>query len=189
MDLPGLLSVDGADALGAQPYLHAPAAAVASWKRRLAGPGFKIGLVWSGLAAAPQNRYRMFDPAQLSDRLAAPDIRFFGLQLPAQGVAPCPQGVEDLSAELLEFGETAGVLANLDLLICADTSAAHLAGGMGVPVWIPLAATADWRWRIRDQENPWYPSARLFRQQVPMQWTEVFAAIARELQLLRSRAC
>lgn len=190
MDLPGLLGIDSPDAAGAAPYLRAPAAAAKAWKRRLAGPGFKIGLVWSGLAAAPQNRQRMFDPAQLTGRLAAPDIRFFGLQLPAQGVAPCPAGAEDLSAELTDFGATAGVLANLDLLISADTSAAHLAGGMGVPVWIPLAAGADWRWRIGGRENPWYPSVRLFRQPVAMQWTEVFEAIAGELRLLRrSKAC
>jgi tetratricopeptide (TPR) repeat protein len=182
MDLPGLLGVHGIDALGEEPYLRAPAAAAETWKRRLAGAGLKVGLVWSGLATAPQNRYRMFDPAHLIRELGAlPHVRLFGLQLPGRGIAPCPSGVEDLSGALADFGETAGVLANLDLLIAADTSTAHLAGGMGVPVWIPLSAAADWRWRICDRENPWYPSARLFRQSAPMQWGEVFASIAAEL--------
>ncbi len=181
-DLPGILGIDSVDALAANAYLRAPEAARDEWKHRLAGAEFKIGLVWSGLASAPQNRYRMFDPQQLLAQLARlPGIRIFGLQLAGEGIAPCPQGVEDLSAALDDFGETAGILANLDLLISADTATAHLAGGMGVPVWVPLALGADWRWRIGNKENPWYESARLFRQTQPMRWDEVFAAIAAEL--------
>lgn len=51
----------------------------------------------------------------------------------------------------------------LDLLITVDTSTAHLAGALGLPVWIVLAKPPDWRWQLDRPNLPWYPSARLYR--------------------------
>ena len=143
---------------------------------RLAGPGLAIGLVWSGLTSATQNRYRVFDPAALVQALGG-RARLFGLQMPGDWVAPCQPGVTDLSSELFDFGETASVLKQIDILISAETAVAHLGGALAVDTWIPMPLTADWRWRIAAIESPWYPSVRLFRQTRPMQWDDVFIAI------------
>jgi hypothetical protein len=69
----------------------------------------------------------------------------------------------------------------LDLVITSDTSIPHLAGALGMPVWMALAALPDWRWGLRGDECPWYPSMRLFRQAAPGDWAGVFRRIARAL--------
>jgi ADP-heptose:LPS heptosyltransferase len=82
---------------------------------------------------------------------------------------PC---MTDLSAELPDFGETAALIENLDLIVSVDTAIGHLAGAMGKPVWILLPKAADWRWLLHRNDSPWYPSARLFRQRKPGVWDE-----------------
>ena len=67
--------------------------------------------------------------------------------------------------DLRDFSDTAALLDLMDLVITVDTSVAHLAGAMGKPVWILLPFNADWRWLLDRSDSPWYPSAKLFRQQ------------------------
>ena len=69
--------------------------------------------------------------------------------------------------------DTAAVMRNLDLVITIDTAIAHLAGGLGVPVWVMLPHSADWRYHIDRSDSPWYPSMRLFRQPTPGDWKTV----------------
>jgi hypothetical protein len=75
-------------------------------------------------------------------------------------------------------------MQNLDLVITSDTSSAHLAGALNVPVWLALSWSPSWRWLTARSESPWYPSARLFRQQAFGDWPSVFRAIAAELSRL-----
>jgi ADP-heptose:LPS heptosyltransferase len=94
--------------------------------------------------------------------------------------------VEDLGTQLDpgadQFIDTAGVLENLDLLITADTSVAHLAGALGRPVWVLLPYAADWRWMLEREDSPWYPTMRLFRQRAFGNWEEVFQRVREALQ-------
>src|SRR6516225_1619539 len=62
-----------------------------------------------------------------------------------------------------------------------NTSIAHLAGGLAVPVWVALGIGADWRFLMRRDDNPWYPTMRLFRQTRFGDWDEVFARISNVL--------
>jgi ADP-heptose:LPS heptosyltransferase len=78
--------------------------------------------------------------------------------------------------------DTAAIMMNLDLIITSDTSVPHLAGSMGVPVWIALPYVASWQWMRDRSDTPWYPTARLFRQKSPGNWKEVFAEMYDELQ-------
>jgi ADP-heptose:LPS heptosyltransferase len=80
--------------------------------------------------------------------------------------------------------ETAAILMGLDLVITADTALAHLAGALGVPVWVVLQSVPDWRWFIAREDSPWYPTMRLFRQHVRGDWPEVLDRVAAELALL-----
>ena len=77
--------------------------------------------------------------------------------------------------------DTAAVMRNLDLVITSDTAVAHLAGALGVPVWVALGRSCDWRWLDEREDSPWYPTMRLFRQERLGDWEGVFAAIAVEL--------
>jgi ADP-heptose:LPS heptosyltransferase len=76
-------------------------------------------------------------------------------------------------------------MANLDLVITVDTSIAHLAGALGVPVWIALVHSPDWRWMLQRSDSPWYPSARLFRQPHPGDWQSVVQEMAAALDRRR----
>src|SRR5206468_10739396 len=84
--------------------------------------------------------------------------------------------------ELETFQDTAAVMTLLDLVITADTSVAHLAGALGVPVWLALAKIADWRWLFDREDSPWYPTMRLFRQSSLGDWKSVFDRMAAELR-------
>jgi hypothetical protein len=82
------------------------------------------------------------------------------------------------------FMDTAAVLVSLDLVITSDSAVAHLAGALGVPVWMVLPRSADWRWLHAGETSPWYPTMRLYRQQQLGQWADVFAQVATDLQIL-----
>jgi len=85
------------------------------------------------------------------------------------------------------FLDTAAIMQNLDLVITSDTSTAHLAGALGVPVWVALGASPDWRWLSDRDDSPWYPSMRLFRQKDWGRWDDVFATMAATLAELVGR--
>lgn len=80
-----------------------------------------------------------------------------------------------------DFADVAGLIANLDLVISVDTSIAHLAGAMDVPVWILLPWNAEWRWMTARADTPWYRSARLFRQPAQGRWDLVISDVLRVL--------
>lgn len=83
--------------------------------------------------------------------------------------------------ELTDFSDTAALISQLDLVISVDTSVAHLAGALGKPVWILLTHAPDWRWLLDRHDSPWYPSARLFRQQETREWRSVATQVRQAL--------
>ena len=92
-------------------------------------------------------------------------------------------GQDDFDASF-DFQDTAAVLANCDLLLSADSSVVHLAGAMGLPVWVALSWVPEWRWGLNGTSTPWYSSARLFRQPQPGDWPSVIEAMAIALRQL-----
>jgi len=78
--------------------------------------------------------------------------------------------------------DTAAVMQQLDLVITVDTSIAHLAGALGVPVWVILPHTSDWRWMLNRTNSPWYPTMQLFRQPQPGDWQSVIQTIQKNLR-------
>ncbi len=185
MSLPFVLGLERRELTGPGPYLHADGHRVNAWAEHLAAhPRPRVGLVWAG---NPRNRIdaqRSFGFDALSEVLAAAGPSWFSLQVPTQSdraASLAAAGVSDLGAELTDFAETAAVLANLDLLISADSAPAHLAGALGYPVWVPTYEPPEWRWLTQGTATHWYPTMRLFRQPAPGQWTPVFTAIAAAL--------
>jgi tetratricopeptide (TPR) repeat protein len=181
----------------AVPYLHPPAQVrVQAWEKRLAdrfGPRrrMRVGLAWSGNANNSNDHNRSMPSAALL-RLLDADADFISLQkdLRAEDGPLLEQsGIVDLTGELGDFGETAALMACLDLVISVDTSIAHLAGALGRPSWTLLAHMADWRWLLDRQDSPWYPSMRLFRQTQTRDWSELVDRVRRALsvQLLSFR--
>jgi ADP-heptose:LPS heptosyltransferase len=128
--------------------------------------------------------------AQLAALGSAGSAAFVSLQkpMPARDIPSLPlfPGMTDLSGDLADFGETAALIENLDLVITVDTSMGHLAGALGKPAWILIPKAADWRWLLEREDSPWYPTVRLFRQQKPGAWEgplqRLRAALAEELE-------
>jgi hypothetical protein len=115
-------------------------------------------------------------------------VQFFSLQLDDPAELPFADPVEDLAPELTAWERTAAAMMQLDLIISVDTSVAHLAGALGRPVWICLAADPEWRWMLERTDTPWYGSARLFRQPRVGDWSSVFEEVNAELRRLRGTA-
>jgi ADP-heptose:LPS heptosyltransferase len=86
------------------------------------------------------------------------------------------------------FMDTAAIMHHLDVIITVDTSLAHLAGGLGRPIWVILPHRTDWRWLQNRTDSPWYPTMKLFRQETPQQWDHVLELLKQEIQTLRTKS-
>lgn len=75
-------------------------------------------------------------------------------------------------------------MSMLDLIISSDTSVVHLAGALARPVWVLLEHKPDWRWLTDRVDNPWYPTARLFRQARPGDWDSVVVSVTDALSAM-----
>jgi Flp pilus assembly protein TadD len=166
----------------AVPYLVPPANLVSAWGARLAGlPGKKVGLVW---ASGETYLYHMFRTVQLKQLMALFDLEGISWVSLQKGEAVSQIEVEGLSGTLVnlmddveDFADTAAIIANLDLVLSVDTSVAHLAGAMGVPVWLLDRFDTDWRWLLNRTDSPWYPSMRIFRQRAFADWGSVIPGV------------
>nr|WP_246472667.1 tetratricopeptide repeat protein [Azospirillum tabaci] len=169
----------------AAPYLTADPARAAAWRERLAGDGLKVGLVWAGNPQFAGDRERSPGLAALAPLLAVTGCRFFGLQLgPGHdelAQRAMPPSFTDLAPEIRDFADTAAIMASLDLVVSSCTAPAHLAGALGVPLWVLLSHAPDWRWLLDRADSPWYPTARLFRQPRPGDWGAVAGEVAAAL--------
>ncbi|MBM3757653.1 MAG: tetratricopeptide repeat protein [Acidobacteria bacterium] len=165
----------------AEGYLHAPSAAVQRCSEWL-GPrrdAIRAGLVWAGNPNHKNDRNRSIPVPHLEGLGSAVGVEWVNLQ---KGDAP-PESMamRDAAAVLADFADTAGLIANLDLVVSVDTSVAHLAGALGKPVWVLLPFAPDWRWMLDREDSPWYRSARLFRQRGPGAWPDLLREVAAEL--------
>lgn len=171
LSLPGVFGVTPDTVPGPFPYLGAPAAP----RLPEAGGRPRVGVVWGD---KPKARSRGIDAERLAAALDGLDLAVFSLQVGAR-VAEIPpeSGWVDLSPLIGDFADTAALMAQMDAVISVDTAALHVAGGLGVPVYILLMAQGDWRW-LRDRaDTPWYPSARLLRQERQGDWSAPLARL------------
>jgi uncharacterized protein (TIGR03032 family) len=188
MSLPRVLGTTHATIPAQVPYLD-----VEALRRRkgaaivpLGSDGLlKVGLVWRGSPTHRDDRRRSCQLQTWLQFLRTPEVAFYSLQrgAPAQelGALPSDVIVQDLEPLLHDFGDLAGVMLQLDLVITVDTSAAHVAGALGSPVWTLLSAVPDWRWGLAGETTPWYPTMRLFRQPRSGDWASVAAQVAQAL--------
>jgi len=178
------------------PYLVSDSVKTRFWREKL-GPWTRprVGLVWSG-GFRPDwpevwslNNRRNVPLAKLA-ALRNAEITFYSLQKgqPAESEltelkARGWQGPElvDFTESLHDFSDTAALIENLDLVISVDTSTAHLAGALAKPVWIMNRFDNCWRWLMNRTDSPWYPTARLYRQQRAGDWDEVIERIRIDL--------
>jgi len=177
------------------PYLAAEPDLRALWLKRIGAEGFKIGVVWQGNPDPEADRARSIPLTAFAPLGEVPGVRLISLQkgFGDEQLASLPSSmrVETLGADFDAgpdgFVDTAAAMTCLDLVVSCDTSVAHLAGALAVPVWVALKRDAEWRWLTGRADSPWYPTMRLFRQARPGVWGDVFEAMARELGPLSTR--
>lgn len=152
----------------------------------IAGPDRKIGLCWAGSPIHGKDRWRSMRPEHFQRFIdAAPYARFFSLQCgPRAHETEQLRYCVNLPKEIHDWTQTANAILEMDLVITVDTAIAHLTGALGVPCWILLPSSPDWRWMLGRSDSPWYPQARLFRQETRDDWEPVIARVCDELSKL-----
>jgi ADP-heptose:LPS heptosyltransferase len=144
-----------------------------------------IGLVWSGSATHTNDVNRSVALAELLKALPA-GPHYVSLQKEYREgdlALALGAGLEDVSAQLLDFSDTAALCQQCDLIVSVDTSVAHLAGALGVPTLLLLPFNADWRWLTGRKDSPWYVSLQLLRQTTRADWAGAFAQLHSALKV------
>jgi Flp pilus assembly protein TadD len=172
-------------AIGSDPLAGRAASGASAGGRN--GRPLLVGVAWQGSPHNPMDRFRSFPLAELAPVADLPGVRLVcvqavdGLdQIPALGGRFPILELE--SKRPRDFLDTTALISLLDLLITPDTAVAHLAGGLGVPVWLALSTVGEWRWMFDREDSPWYPTMRIFRQTKYGQWDFVFRRMADALR-------
>ena len=153
--------------------------------------GKKVGLNWNGNTKFARDSFRSIPLERFLPLSEIEDIQLVSLQQ-VNGL----EQIESLSTSwnLFQpgaeyetskgsFMEAAALISNMDLVITSDTAVAHLAGSLGVPVWILVSQIPEWRWLLDRLDSPWYPTARLFRQEKLGDWRPVIENVKSELEV------
>lgn len=174
------------------PYVAPPPDAKAALNR---SPETKlaVGIVWAGRPTHSDDRFRSSSIKWFSSLFDVPGVEFFSLQWGPRSkeIEPFLErgNVHSMTDQLTNFGETAALIKQLDLVIAIDTAVAHLTGALGKPVWTLLPFGGEWRWLFRREDTPWYPNMRLFRQRILGDWRPVFQRVrAGLIQLTADKA-
>jgi Flp pilus assembly protein TadD len=174
------------------PYLRPLPDRIGEWQTRLPKDRPRVGLVWKGYAEHGNDANRSLPGlATLAPLWTVPGVAFVSLQKGAgeEESRQPPDGLAltHLGSALRDFADTAAIAAQLDLVICVDTAAAHLCGALAKPCWVLLPhIQPDWRWLRGREDSPWYPGVlRLFRQGQAESWADVAGRVALALRQWR----
>jgi tetratricopeptide (TPR) repeat protein len=191
--LPAIFSTTLATIPSHIPYLTVDSDFVERWRRKLrdlgsslaVGSRLNVGIAWQGTKIF-KNDHRSLPLSHFGILAGIEGVRLVSLQVGSEtkqldaatfpiidlGSRFDPNSLEDLAAALM----------SLDLVVTVDTAVAHLAGALGVPVWVALPFRSCWRWLLGRSDSPWYPTMQLFRQNNPGDWGDVFERIGAALR-------
>lgn len=186
--LPRLAGI-GTDNVPPAGYLAPAPALVEEWREkldRLCPKGKKrIALVWAGRPTHKNDKKRTLKLKQFAPLFAREDICIVtvqkGEQIAQAGAYYGRAPLINLGPEINDFLDTMAILKNVHHLVTIDTSVAHVAGAIGAPASLVLPKAPDWRWLLNREDTPWYPSIKLFRQQVAYDWSGVIERVAAAL--------
>jgi hypothetical protein len=141
--------------------------------------GFRVGVCWAGNPNHTGDKVRSIPFDTFAPLLNTRGVSFVNLQVGER--AKDADGYDVVRPELNDYYDTAHVMKSLDLVITVDTSVAHLAGALGVPVWTMIPFAPDWRWMRDRDDTPWYQSMTLFRQGTAGDWAGVIERVRSQL--------
>lgn len=172
-----------------KPYLHPRASEADEWRRKLKSltpvahrKKRRIGIVWSGNSENPRDRQRSLSWETFAPIVEANKRRFQFFSLQKDGLPGDPD-VISLGESLRDFGVTASIMMNLDIIISVDTAAGHLAGALGRRVWTMHSYLPSWQWKRGEERTPWYSTMLVFPQKIPGAWDGVIREINETLAL------
>jgi hypothetical protein len=193
MSLPAIFNDNNQTVPQTIPYIFPDPALIDYWAEHLADDNnFKVGICWQVDVHNDQSKlpiarrgYPLESFAMLRE---LPNISFYSLQKydGLEQLAASPQlplhVFENIDEKSGPFSDTAALIKNLDLVITVDTAIAHLAGALGINVWLLLPyATADWRWIHGKKDSYWYPTMRIFKQHEAFGYEKVIEEVKKEL--------
>lgn len=175
------------------PYLPAHAYQLESFNEAVKhASGLKVGIVWSGNPNHHNDTNRSIPLESLAPLFNVKNTTFFSLQ-----VGPAAKQlhsnllnrtIKDCTTYITDFSDTAAIINCLDLVISVDTAVAHLAAALCKPTFVLLPYCPDWRWLLRRDETPWYPSMRLYRQITPGDWNHPIQSVIDDLETMCSES-
>jgi hypothetical protein len=189
MSLPVILRTTLQSIPSKQAYMKPDQHRVERLRSKIGSNGFKIGISWKG-SSGPIDAGRSIPLTQFLRLLDIPDVRLISLQK-FEGLYQLQNLPRDTKIETLgddfdagpdAFMDSAAAMSLCDLVITSDTAIAHLAGALGVPTWVGLKQTPDWRWLLDRKDSPWYPSMRLYRQKRANNWDDVFEEMQADIK-------
>lgn len=182
LSLPHRLGSDGDTATELVPYLRTGAAPVTCRPFAPANAPPRVGVVFKGNPAFLSTALRDLDEPALAGLLGMPRVQWVWLQygepVPAAFADSGAVARPDLSGDWLD---TARLLESLDAVVSVDTAVAHLAGAMGLPIFVLVPFAPDWRWGLGSETSAWYPTARLVRQPASRDWAGALAGLQQRL--------
>jgi hypothetical protein len=169
------------------PYIDVPQRHKKKWQIML-GPRSKprIGIAWSSSSKFKEDTARSMSLEDFSKTFQPNQFELIVLQnfLKEQdeSVAQRRKDIRFFTKDIKDFSDTAAIATQLDLVISTCTSVPHLTAAMGIPTWILLSYTPDWRWMLNRSDSPWYPTVKLFRQQREGDWDSVIYKVKQEIK-------
>jgi tetratricopeptide (TPR) repeat protein len=179
------------------PYIRVERELREEWGIRLGNSdALRVGLAWAGnpkrdhYQLSQSDRRRSMSIDNLAPLLSTGGIEFFNIQKdPSSSSSARSEAtarIRDFPADLKDFANTAALVRHLDLVISVDTSLAHLAGALAIPVWLMCRLDGCWRWLLDREDSPWYPTMRIFRQSTQGDWDGVIQRVRTELVRYRA---
>lgn len=186
MSLPGIFGTLTTSVPSTIPYIKPPEEELAAWEKRIPQNGLRIGITWSGNPKHPENEERSCPLHYFAGLTGIPSVQLYSFQKgeAAEQLRNQRGGINiiDLGPDLIDFADTAAAVTYMDLIISVDTALVHLAGAMNKQVWTIRHHVPYWVWGTHGDSCPWYPSMRIFRQQKPGDWKEVFQKVIDSLK-------
>jgi uncharacterized protein (TIGR03032 family) len=178
LSLPKVLGITLDNLPATVPYLRAPD--YISVPRLAPDKRLRVGVCWAGSVTHQNDAHRSCALRHWQPLLTTPEAVFYSLQTPVSGTDAAlleKLGVINLEPELTDYARSAALITQLDLVVGVDTSVIHLAAALGKPTWVLLGQHSDWRWLLKREDSPWYPTLRLFRQMQADDWQELLGRV------------
>ena len=145
-----------------------------------------IGIVWSSISHYKNDYLRSITLSELLKALPTEGFDYVCLQkeikeIDKETLVNNPH-IKFFGDDINDFSDDAHLIECVDLVVSTCTSVPHLSSSLGKETWWLLSYVPDWRWLIDRNDSPWYPAAKLYRQEKINDWDSVFKNIKFDLE-------